>query len=201
MIMKKNVKVYSASDFVNASASVLVESCFWIIDDASYTNIGEFSRTPLFELQLRRYVKQDKDTPEELVDMSYKMTPNRTYVVREGRPLYNEIIPIWESCDDDPEVFRSAVLNKYKGGGFRGRVERLSGVNYQTSTRRGTVIQRTRAEYWYPDDCEASILDDFVYLCNKGVYVPILEDKPADPVAEALKGLDPKIIAAIKAMK
>lgn len=199
--MKKNVKVFSASDFSNATSSIVIDSCFWVVDDASYTNVGEFSRTPLFELQLRRYVTEDKDTPEGLTDMSYKMTPNRTYVVREGRPLYNEIIPIWESCNDDIEVFRSAVLNKYKGGGFKGRVERLSGVMYEYSTKRGTVIQRNRAEYWYPDDCEASILDDFVYLCNKGVYIPILENKPVDPVAEVLKGLDPKIIAAIKAMK
>lgn len=200
--MKKNVKVFSASDFSNATTGIVVDTCFWVIDDVSFTEVGSYSKTPLFELQLKRFIEPSKDTPTGLTDMSSKMTPNRTYIVREGRPLYNELVPIWEDCDLDTEVFRSAVRNKYKDGGFRGRVERLCGVSYQYSTKRGTVIQRNRAEFWYPDEYESSILDDFIYLCNKGVYIPIIQETPAvDPVAEALKGLDPKIIAAIKAMK
>jgi hypothetical protein len=60
-------------------------------------------------------------------------------------------------------------------------------------------------EAWYIQGSEeGQVLDDFVYLCNKGVYMPVIDEaeKPAvDPVAEMIKGLSPEIIAAIKAMK
>ena len=202
MIMKKNIKVYSTSDFVNATSAVIIDTCFWLIDDVSFTEVGAFSKTPLFELQLKRVSTPSQDVPEGIVDMSDKMVPNRTYFVRDGRPLYNELARKWEDVDGDFDDFKCAVLTAFKDGGFRGRVERLCGVNYQYQTRRGTIIQRSRAEFWYPDDFESSILDDFVFLCNKGVYTPIIQETSVvDPVAEALKGLDPKIIAAIKAMK
>ena len=199
--MKKNVKVFSASDFSNATSSVVIDNCYWVLDNVDFTEVGAYSSTPLFELQLKQVVSAT-EAPNGLRDLSMEMVPNRTFYVREGRPLYNKLAKIWEDLDGEEEDVRHAILNSYANGAFRGRVEGLNGISYTHTTKRGTTISRSRAEFWYPEYLEEGvILDDFVYLCNKGVYVPILEDKPADPVAEALKGLDPKIIAAIKAMK
>ena len=64
------------------------------------------------------------------------------------------------------------------------------------------MVSSSKLEVWYPKHFEEGIiLDDFVYLCNKGVYTPVIEEKKSDPVADALRDLDPKVIEAILAMK
>ena len=201
--MKKNNKVYSASDFASATSAVVVENSWWAIDSVDFTKVGEYSKAPLFELQLKRINAVDPDAPEGYEDASNELQPNRTYFVREGRPLYNALAEIWDAVDGDGDSMRQYVQTKYGNKAFRGRVERLSGVSYMASTKRGTVIQRSRFECWYPESYdEGRIFDDFIYLCNKQVYTPVVEEKPAeDPLADVIKGLDPKIIAAIKAMK
>lgn len=200
--MKKNNKVYSASDFVNATAAVVVENCWWAIDSIDFTNVGEYSKTPLFELQLKRIVSKDASAPEGYEDASMELEPNRTYFVREGRPMYNALAELWEAADGDGNVVRDYVNRQYANKSYRGRIERLSGVSYTSTTKRGTVVQRSRFEVWYPESYdEGRILEDFIYLCNRGVYTPVVEEKPIDPLADVIKGLDPKIIAAIKAMK
>ena len=196
--MKKQ-NVYSASDFVNASSAVVVENTYWTIDNIGFTAVGEFSKAPLFELELRKIVGKQDNVPEGYVDASAELEPNRTYFVREGRPLYNALAQVWESVDGDPDSVRSYVQKEYSSKAYRGRVERLTGVSYLSQTKRGTIIQRSRFECWYPDVYEEGrIMDDFIYLCNRGVYNPVVE-KPTDPLADAIKGLDPKIVAAIKA--
>lgn len=200
--MKKNNKVYSASDFASATSAVVVENSWWAIDSVDFTKVGEYSKAPLFELQLKRINAVDPDAPAGYEDASNELQPNRTYFIREGRPLYNTLAEIWDAVDGDGDSMRQYVQTKYGNKSFRGRVERLSGVSYTSQTKRGTVIQRSRFECWYPEFYdEGRIFDDFIYLCNRGVYNPVVEKKPADPLTDAIKGLDPKIIAAIKAMK
>lgn len=197
--MKKNNKVYSASDFVNATAAVVVENCWWAIDSIDFTNVGEYSKAPLFELQLKRIVSKDASAPEGYEDASAELEPNRTYFVREGRPMYNALAELWDAADGDGDLVRDWVSQQYANKSYRGRIERLSGVSYTSTTKRGTVVQRSRFEVWYPESYdEGRILEDFIYLCNRGVYNPVVE-KPTDPLADAIKGLDPKIVAAIKA--
>lgn len=198
--MKKNNKVYSASDFASATSAVVVENCWWAIDSIDFTKVGEYSKTPLFELQLKRIITKDPDVPEGYDDSSVELEPNRTYFVREGRPLYTALAGIWEAVED-ADMVRECVRQKYANKAFRGRVERLSGVSYTTSTKRGNVIQRSRFEVWYPEAYdEGRILEDFIYLCNKQVYTPIVEEKP-DSMADAISKLDPKIVEAILALK
>ena len=199
--MQKNNKVYSTSDFASANSAIVVENCYWAIDNIDFTTVGEFSKTPLFELQLRRIIPA-QSAPDGYEDASSELEPNRTYFVREGRPLYNALAQVWEAVDGDPDSVRDYVLKEYASKAFRGRVERLSGVSYTSQTKRGTTIQRSRFECWYPESYDdGRIFDDFIYLCNRGVYTPVVEKKPADPLADVIKGLDPKIIDAIKAMK
>lgn len=188
-------KVYSASDFCGAKSSILVEETKWAIDSIDCTAVGEYSKAPLFEVGLRRIAAtEDQD------DATFELEPNRTYYVREGRPLFNILAKVYEDTDDMSFV-RDYVVQKYSGKYFRGRVERLSGVNYTYRTKRGTVVQRTKMEVWYPSTVEEGIIfDDFLYLCNRGVYTPIVENH-VDPVQETLKNLDPAVIAAIRAMK
>jgi hypothetical protein len=197
--MKKQNKIYSASDFVGATSSVLVESCLWLIDNIFATKQGSVSNTPLFIVELKRLTQPDNSSiPEGYTDASAEMEPSRTYYVREGRPLYNDLLEAWKMLD--PDEF-SMIRNSYKNKLYKGRVERLSGVLYDYTSKHGTTSRRTRMEAWYPDSLdEGRVMDDFVSLCNRGVYVPIIEEK-LDPVAEALKNLDPAVIAAIKAMK
>lgn len=197
--MKKNNKVYSASDFASATSAVVVENCWWAIDSVDFTNVGEYSKTPLFELQLKRIVTKDPDVPEGYDDSSIELEPNRTYFVREGRPLYTALADMWEAAGDT-DVVRDYLRQKYANKAFRGRVERLSGVLYTSSTKRGTVIQRSRFELWYPEAYdEGRILEDFIYLCNKQVYTPVIEEKKEDELIDLTK-VDPKLIATIKAM-
>lgn len=197
--MEKQNKVYSASDFVGATSSVLVESCLWVIDNISATKQGSVSNTPLFIVELKRLTQPESvGIPEGYVDASSEMEPSRTYYVREGRPLYNNLLEAWKNLDSDE--FRM-IRNSFRNKVYKGRVERLSGVLYDYTSKHGTTSRRTRMEAWYPDSLdEGRVMDDFVSLCNRGVYVPIIEKRP-DPVAEALKNLDPAVIAAIKAMK
>lgn len=196
--MKKNVKVYSASDFAGANASVLVDTCYWTIDTVSYTKAGQYSQTPLFELELKQIVGKSNDVPEGFEDASAEMTPNRTYFVREGRPLYNTLVEMWAAADDDKTDFVNYVMKKYAKSAFRGRVERLTGVTYAKETKSGTV-QKSRMEAWYPESMDSPrIMDDFLYLCNKGVYMPVVEEKKEDPT-KLLEGVDPATLKALVA--
>ena len=197
--MEKHNKVYSASDFVGAVSSKLVESCLWLIDNISATKQGSISNAPLFIVELKRFTQPDNSSiPEGYTDASAEMEPSRTYYVREGRPLYYTLLEAWENLDS--EEFRM-IRNAFRNKVYKGRVERLSGVLYDYTSNHGTTSRRSRMEAWYPDSLdEGRVMDDFVSLCNRGVYVPIIEKRP-DPVAEALKDLDPAVIAAIKAMK
>lgn len=194
--MKKNVKVYSASDFASANASVLIDTCYWTIDAVNYTKVGQYSQTPLFELELKQIVSKSNDVPEGFEDASAEMTPNRTYFVREGRPLYNTLVEMWAAADDDKNDFINYVMKKYAKSAFRGRVERLTGVTYSKETKSGSV-QKSRMEAWYPESMDSPrIMDDFIYLCNKGVYTPVVEEKKEDP-AKLLENLDPATLTAL----
>ena len=201
--MKKQ-KVYSASDFVSAAVSTVVDDSKWIVDSVIPTKAGEFSGKPLFEVQFKQYspVKEDADG---MIDATAELTANRTYFVREGRPMYKELLRAWDDIEGDIEDFNAWVDRSYAKKTYTGHVERLSGVAYTKRNKRGVVVQRSRMEAWYIQGSEeGQIFDDFIYLCNKGVYVPLTDEteKPlVDPVAEAIKGLDPAVIAAIKAMK
>lgn len=199
IVMKKQNKIYSASDFQGAVSSTLVENCLWLIDNISATKQGSVSNTPLFIVELKRFTQPDSNgLPEGFIDASSEMEPSRTYYVREGRPLYNSLLEAWKNLDS--EEF-STIRNSYRNKVYKGRVERLSCVLYDYTSKHGTTSRRTHMDAWYPDSLdEGRVLDDFISLCNRGVYVPIIEEKP-DPVAEALRGLDPAVIAAIKAMK
>lgn len=200
----KKTKVYSVSDFASANASIVVDNCPWVIDNVDVTKEGSFSGTPLFELELKQLIQNtNTDLPEGYVDGSSEMAPNRTYYVREGRPLYNELLKLWEGYEEDREDFQLAVLQKYNRTAFRGRVERLTGITYTKSGRKGNIIQKSRMEVWYPSTCDdGRVLDDFIFMCNKGVYTPVVEEAPAvDPMVEAISKLDPKLIEAIRNMK
>lgn len=197
--MKKNVKVYSASDFASANASVLVDTCYWTIDAVNYTKVGQYSQTPLFELELKQIVGKSNDVPEGFEDASAEMTPNRTYFVREGRPLYNTLVEMWAASDDDKADFINYVMKKYAKSAFRGRVERLTGVTYSKETKSGAV-QKSRMEAWYPESIDSPrIMDDFLYLCNKGVYTPVVEEKKEEDPAKLLENLDPATLKALVA--
>lgn len=198
--MKKQNKIYSASDFVSASASVVVENAHWAVDRIDFTRVGEFSKAPLFELELKRISSTASDVPEGYTDASMEMEPNRTYFVREGRPLYNALLKIWEAVDGEKEDFIMCAMRDYAKKAFRGRVERLSGVSYTTTTKRGTIIHKSSLEVWYPESLDDSrVLDDFVFLCNKGVYTPDVEEKKPEELIDITK-VDPKVIAAIRAL-
>jgi hypothetical protein len=202
--MKKTNKVYSASDFASANASVVISDCPWLIDNIGVTKEGSFSGTPLFELELKQLVMDSSsDLPDGYKDGSSEMAPNRTYYVREGRPLYNKLLDIWEGYDGEIEDFRIHVLRDYARTAFRGRVERLTGVVYTKNGRKGNIIQKSQMEAWYPTTFEdGRVLDDFVFMCNRGVYTPVVEETPAvDPMVEAISKIDPKIIEAIRNMK
>lgn len=197
--MKKNAKVYSANDFVGANASVLVDTCYWTIDTVNYTKVGQYSQTPLFELELKQIVSKSSDVPEGFEDASAEMTPNRTYFVREGRPLYNTLVEMWSVAGDDKTDFVNYVMTKYAKSAFRGRVERLTGVTYSKETKSGAV-QKSRMEAWYPESMDSPrIMDDFLYLCNKGVYTPVVEEKKEEDSAKLLQDLDPATLKALVA--
>lgn len=200
----KQKKVYSVSDFASANASVVVGNSPWIIDNIGVTRNGEFSHTPLFELELKQLIAGDcSDLPDGYRDGTAAMAPNRTYYVRDGRPLYNELLRAWECFDGEIDDFRDNILNTYAKTAFRGRVECLTGVTYTKEGRNGTVIQKNRMEVWYPATCDdGKVFDEFIFMCNKGVYTPVVEKTPTvDPIVEAIGKLDPKLIEAIRSMK
>lgn len=201
--MKKQ-KVYSVSDFSTASVSIVVDDSKWVIDSVIPTKEGEFSGKPLFEVQLKLYSPVMEDD-NGMVDATGELVANRTHFVREGRPMYKELLRAWNDVEGDLEDFDAWVDKNYAKKTYCGHVERLSGVRYNKRNKRGVVVQRSRMEAWYIQGSEeGQILDDFIYLCNKGVYAPLVDEaeKPAvDPVAEMIKGLSPEVIAAIKAMK
>lgn len=200
--MKKN-KIYSASDFRSASVSVVVDGCFWVIDRVDYTKEGSYSGTPLFELELKQLIMPD-DSGDGYVDASAEMQPNRTYFVREGRPLYNKLLSMWRIADGDKEDFVSYVMKEYANKKFRGRVECVTGISYTKPTKSGGSITKSRMEAWYPESYdEGRVLDDFLYLCNIGVYKPIVEENTDDDdPAKMLAGVDTaKLKALLAALK
>lgn len=195
--MKKQSKVYSTSDFVSMSTSIIVDDCFWEIDTIAPTNVGEYSKTPLFEVGLKR-IKQGvtADLPSEYEDGTSLMSRNRKHFVREDRPLYTQLAEVWNATDGDIEIFSHAAMQAIGKKAFRGHVERLSGIKYSKGTRNGIVI-KSRMELWYPDEYEeGTIIDDFITLCNRGVYKPIFDEPNQNDI---LKTVDPSIVAAVMA--
>jgi len=207
--MKQN-KIYSASDFSGVSVNVIIDDCYWVVDNVSATKAGQHSKLPLFEVQLKQLDLEPKATglPSGFVDSSMDMIPNRTYYVREGRAMYNALANIWQGLEGDMSLFQSAAMKAFwqkdaKGKPvqqvYKGHVVRLSNVSYTKLSRdKESVIPRSSLELWYPYGMEPEvILDDFVRLCNRGVYTPILPEsaEKQDP----LKDVDPKIIAAVMA--
>lgn len=206
----QNNRVYSASDFSGASINVVVEDCYWVVDYVSATKAGMHSKLPLFEVQLKQLDLGQKatDLPTGFVDASSDMVPNRTYYVREGRTMYNTLANIWQGLEGDMSLFPSAAMKAFwqkdaKGKPvqqvYKGHVVRLSNVSYTKLSRdKENVISRSSLELWYPTGMEPEVItDDFVRLCNRGVYRPILPD-PAEK-QDPLKDVDPKIIAAVMA--
>jgi hypothetical protein len=193
--MKKNNKVYSMSDFAGAKSLTLVADCLWTINNVYATKEGSVSHTPLFVVELTRFdVPNTTGLPEGFIDASREMEPNRTYFVREGRPLYNDLMSLYDNFDSCEE-FSYYAVSKYRNKVYRGRVERLSNVVYDYTNSRGTVCHRTKMEAWYPSSFdEGCICDDFITMCNRGVYVPVIEEKK-DP----LEGFDPAVVAAVMA--
>lgn len=193
-------KIYSVSDFKNAVSNIVIDDCYWLIDSVDKTKTGEFSKSPLFKLQLKQHVAPRDDAPEGYVDGSTLLIRNRTYFVREGRPLYNELVELWKDLGDD---FAYQFVKDYEKTVFFGHVERVSGVQYSKKNRGGSIITSTKAEFWYPADYEqGTALDDFVYMCNKGVYTPTIDDTPkADPMAEAIAKLPPELLDYIRGNK
>lgn len=199
--MKKTIKVYSASDFVNASVSMAVEDSYWQIDTVTPTREGKHSGLPLFKVGLKPIQQGTPEgLPEGFRDGSSLMDANRTYFVREGRPLYTDLIEVWKSIDGDEELFPRAATSKLGDVAFKGHVERLTGVKYTKLGRNKTVVTKARLELWYPSSREmGEIVDDFVHLCNKGVYTPIIDQPTSTDAPDPLAGIDPSVIAAIAA--
>lgn len=207
--MKQN-KVYSASDFKGVNINV-IDDGYWTVDHVSATKSGSYSKLPLFEVQLKKLNIEQKaaDLPAGFMDSSDDMIPNRTYYVRDGRAMYNTLAGIWKGLEGDMQLFEVAAMNSFwqkdaKGKRvqkvYKGHVVRLSNVNYTKLSRdKESVISRSSLELWYPAGMDpAVILDDFVRLCNRGVYTPVLSD-PAEKQDNPLEGIDPKIIAAVMA--
>lgn len=207
--MKQN-KVYSASDFKGVNVQVVDEG-YWTVDHVTATKAGSYSKLPLFEVQLKRLNLESKaaDLPDGFVDSSDDMIPNRTYYVREGRTMYNELANIWQGIEGDQQLFHVAATNAFwqknaKGKSvqkvYRGHVVRLTGISYTKLSRdKESIIPRSSLELWYPAGMEPEvIIDDFVRLCNRGVYTPTLQDS-AEKQGNPLDGIDPKIIAAVMA--
>jgi hypothetical protein len=193
-------KMYSVSDSKNAVSNIVIADCYWLIDNVDKTKTGEFSKAPLFKLQLKQHVAPREDVPEGFVDGSAALVRNRTYFVREGRPLYNELLSLWKDLGED---FAYQFMQDYSRSVFYGHVERVSGVQYSKKSRGGSIITSTKAEFWYPSDYEeGTAMDDFVYMCNKGVYTPTIDDTPkVDPMAEAIAKLPPELLAYIRGNK
>ena len=201
-IMKKQ-KVYSASDFVGMTSNILVEDCWWTADSVLATAPGEHSKLPLFELRLRQIeTKKRTDLPEGFIDASSKLTRTRSYFVREGRPQYTELVEIWRDAESDAD-FHDDAMDALKGQAFYGHVERVDGVSYTKNTRNGTIVSKSHMDVWYPEEYEpGSAVSDFLYMCNKGIYTPVVDGaEKEDDIKDVIAGLDPAIIKAIMSMK
>jgi len=188
------------SDFAGATSSVLVADCLWTINNIYATKEGGVSHTPLFVVELTRLETPSctTDLPEGFVDASRELEPNRTYFVREGRPLYNDLLTVYKNIDE--EEFSYSVTGRYRNKAYRGRVERLSGVAYDYTNSRGTVCHRTKMEAWYPSSFDENVIcDDFIAMCNRGVYVPVVEEKKEEDSAKLLQDLDPATLKALVA--
>ena len=206
----KKTRVYSASDFESANISVIIEDCYWTVDAVYPTKVGKHSDLPLFELQLKQVSKPrtSEDLPDGIVDKSADMRPSRTYYAREGRPIYNDLATLWRGLGDE-KLFPDAAFKKLSKSAYMGHVVKLSGVNYTKQSRDGKrAISRSQLELWYPEGYDPDvIMDDFIRNCNRGVYMPLLDDKPAEKQDDSLEGIDlsaidPKILAAlVKALK
>lgn len=198
--MKKNNKVYSASDFAGMQSSIVIEDSWWTTDSIQVTKPGEFSRTPLFKIMLKAIAEGATDVPEGFVDSTSLLTKSRTYFVREGRPMYTELVDMWNDCDGEIDDFLDSAREMLAKRAFKGHVERLTGIHYTKETRSGESADRTKMELWYPIDHEpGTIVGDFLFMCNKHIYTPIIDTISNDPVADALKGVDPSVAAAIMA--
>ena len=202
--MKKTNKVYSASDFKSMTVSVVIEDCYWTISSVSPTEAGEHSGLPLFILRLRKVEKMEEI--DGFVDASSEMDATRTYFVREGRPMYDDLVEVWKTVDR--QLFSEAAAQLFWTEGsegslvqkvYKGHVVRLSGVDYTKPSRDGkSKIKKSSLELWYPRGCEEElVVQDFLHMCNKGVYTPILPD-PAEK-QDPLAGFDPAVVAAVMA--
>ena len=203
--MKKTNKVYSASDFQSATVCTIVEDCLWTISSVTATAAGEHSGLPLFVLRLRKVEKMEQ--VDGFIDTSSEMNATRTYFVREGRPMYDDLAELW-ACVPDKGQFAQAAQDlfwaKSSSGdlmqkAYKGHVVKLSGVNYEKPSRDGkSIIRKGSLELWYPRGCqEELIVQDFLHMCNKGAYTPILPD-PAEK-QDPLAGFDPAVVAAVMA--
>lgn len=200
--MKKQ-KSFSASDFVGMTSSILIEDSWWTADSILATTPGEYSKLPLFELRLRQIeTKKRANLPDGWVDATSKLTKTRSYFIREGRPQYTELVELWRDSDGDKDAFYEDALASLKGSAFYGHIERVSGINYTKRTRNGAIVAKSYMDVWYPEEYEVgSAISDFLYMCNKGVYTPVINEEKEDDIQDVIARLDPAILKAIMAMK
>ena len=204
MRMKKSV-VFTESDFASANVGVIVEDCLWTVSSVVATTAGEHSGLPLFKIHLRKVERAEE--VDGFVDASAELDQTRTYFVREGRPMYDDLATLW-GCMPDKGAFAQAAQDLFwtKSSSeelvqkaYKGHVLRLSGIEYQKPSRDGkSMIRKSSLELWYPrgsDEC--IIMQDFLHMCNKGIYIPTVNPTPTTEVD--LSGVDPKIIAAVMA--
>lgn len=206
-IMKKQ-KIFTASDFECATISTVLEDCYWTVDTVQATKAGEVSGLPLFKLQLRKLEKSEELEGGAYIDASSEMVTSRTYFCRDGRPMYNSLSDAWKQLGDK-ELFAECAPDLFvakNGKGelvpkvYSGHVVRLSGVEYEKESRdHKTTVRKNSLELWYPRGAEPElIMSDFVHLCNKGAYRPILPD-PVEKQEDPLAGFDPAVVAAVMA--
>lgn len=206
-VMKKQNRVYSASDFSKAVINVVLEDCYWTVDTIQATKAGEVSGLPLFKLQLRKLEKSEELEGGAYIDASSEMVTSRTYFCRDGRPMYNSLSDAWKQLGDKelfaecaPDLFVAKNSNgELVPKVYSGHVVRLSGVEYEKESRdHKTTVRKNSLELWYPRGAEPElIMSDFVHLCNKGAYRPILN--PVEKQEDPLAGFDPAVVAAVMA--
>lgn len=207
-VMKKQNRVYSASDFKGAIISTVLEDCYWTVDAVQATKAGEVSGLPLFKLQLRKLEKSEDIDDGAYVDASSEMVTSRTYFCRDGRPMYNNLADCWKQLGDK-ELFAECAPDLFMGKNakgelvqkvYSGHVVRLSGIEYEKDSKdHKSIVRKNSLELWYPRGAEPElIISDFTHLCNKGTYRPILPD-PAEKQDDPLAGFDPAVVAAVMA--
>lgn len=202
----KKTKIFTESDFSSANITTIVEDCLWTVSSVAATATGEHSGLPLFKLHLRKVEKAEEI--EGFIDASSELDRTRTYFVREGRPMYDDLATLW-NCIPDKGAFAQAAEDLFwtkspseelVQKAYRGHVLRLSGVEYEKPSRDGkSMIRKKALELWYPRGCdECAIMQDFLHMCNKGTYVPTINPTPTAPKVD-LSEVDPQIIAAVMA--